>query len=67
MRYQMAGHNVKDSDIIRRYNRSMQNLKAILLKGLYVIELIHNSDKYHQLVMKIENNKVTHKIQNIPH
>jgi predicted ABC-type ATPase len=62
-RVMLGGHNVPDEDIIRRYTRSMNNLKKALVFADKT-KIYDNTLKKHQLILELEGSTVK-SIENI--
>ena len=58
-RVKQGGHNVAETDVRRRYNRTIENLQKLYKPLMDSIYLLDNSGKAPVLIFKIEGNDTT--------
>ncbi len=65
VRVARGGHHVPTSDVIQRYQRSLENLPDALLKGSRVF-VFDNSDRVRRLIYSREDLQIKHQSKEIP-
>lgn len=58
-RVEAGGHDVPESDVRRRYTRSLRNLFMLYVSEMDLVHLLDNSGRFPRLVFRIENGITT--------